>query len=110
MSAVIRVRIPMDIRAVADGGSAAFALVTPMRVRDLLALAVRESIGSMAPDDKFARSVRRTLSGFLAGDFTVQIDGRLFVDPEDVVVCNGIADVRFFLNRVTLEAESRTRS
>jgi hypothetical protein len=110
MSGVIRVRIPMDIRAVADSGSAAFALVTPMRVRDLLTLAVRESIGSRAPADKFARSMRRTLNGFLSGDFTVQIDGRRFADPETVVVCDGIVDVRFFLNRVTLETESRTRS
>ncbi|HEY1429415.1 MAG TPA: hypothetical protein VGF18_07565 [Candidatus Tumulicola sp.] len=107
---MIRVRIPLDIRAVADGGSAAFALITPMRVRDLLALAVRESIGLRAPADKFARSMRRTLNGLLAGDFTVQIDGRRFADPEDVVVCDGVADVRFFVNRVTLENKARTRS
>ncbi|HEY1655466.1 MAG TPA: hypothetical protein VGF86_10155 [Candidatus Tumulicola sp.] len=94
---MIRVRIPLDLHAVAAGGCAAFALATPLRVRELLALAVREAIGSRAPRDKFLRSVRRTLAGLAAGDFTLVIDGRTFADPETVVVCAGAADVRFFV-------------
>jgi hypothetical protein len=96
---VIRVRVPLDLHAVACGGSAAFALVTPLRVRDLLALAVREAIGARAPQDKFYRSMHRTLAGVAAGDFTVDIDGRTFGDVETVVVCEGTADVRFFVER-----------
>ncbi|HET9031222.1 MAG TPA: hypothetical protein VFN49_13700 [Candidatus Aquilonibacter sp.] len=94
---MIRVRVPLDLHAVASGGSAAFALATPIRVRELLALAVREAIGSRAPADKFQRSVRRTLAGLAAGDFTVDINGRHFSDSESVVVCEGTAVVRFFM-------------
>jgi hypothetical protein len=98
---VIRVRVPLDLHAVARDRNAAFALATPLRVRELLALAVREAIGALAPPDKFARSVHRTIKGLSAGDFTVDIDGRTFADPEAVVVCAGTANVRFFLrNRV----------
>ncbi|HZY99519.1 MAG TPA: hypothetical protein VFE36_08090 [Candidatus Baltobacteraceae bacterium] len=96
---MIRVRVPLDLHAVAVDGSAAFALATPLRVRELLALAVREAIGSRAPYDKFLRSVHRTLAGLAKGDFIVDINGRSFVDPEAVVVCEGIADVRFFLKQ-----------
>lgn len=98
-SIVIRVRVPLDVHAVATAGSAAFALATPMRVRELLALAVREAIGARAPLDKFSRSVGRTLAGFEAGDFTVDIDGRLFTDADAVVVCDATASVRFFSSR-----------
>ncbi len=96
---MIRVRVPLDLHAVAADGSAAFALVTPLRVRELLALAVREAIGSRAPHDKFLRSVHRTLAGLAKGDFIVDINGRSFVDPDAVVVCEGSADVRFFLRQ-----------
>jgi hypothetical protein len=96
---VIRVRVPLDLHAVALSGSAAFALVTPLRVRDLLALAVREAIGARAPQDKFFRSMHRTLAGVAAGDFTVDINGRSYGDVETVVVCEGTADVRFFVER-----------
>lgn len=95
---MLRVRIPLDLHAVATEGSAAFAFATPLRVRELLALAVREAIGARAPIDKFQRSVRRTLAGLAAGDFTVDIAGRHFTDPDAVVVCDGVVDVRFFLN------------
>jgi hypothetical protein len=97
MTLVIRVKVPLDIHAVAADGSAAFALATPLRVRELLALAVREAIGLRAPEDKFARSVRRTLAGLASGDFTVVVDGRTFADPDAVVVCDGTVDVRFFV-------------
>lgn len=96
---MIRIRVPLDLHAVAADGSAAFALATPLRVRELLALAVREAIGSRAPHDKFLRSVHRTLAGLAKGDFIVDINGRSFVDPEAVVVCEGSADVRFFLRQ-----------
>ena len=92
-------RVPLDLHAVASSGSAAFALVTPLRVRDLLAMAVREAIGARAPQDKFFRSMHRTLAGVTAGDFTVDIDGRTFADVEAVVVCEGTAQVRFFVER-----------
>ncbi len=94
---MIRVRVPLDIHAVACSGCGAFALATPLRVRDLLSLAVRQAIGSRAPHDKFARNLRATLLGLSGGRFTVDVDGRHFSDPEQVVVCEGVADVRFFL-------------
>jgi hypothetical protein len=93
---MIRVRVPLDIHAVACNGSGAFALATPLRVRDLLSLAVREAIGTRAPADKFARSLRTTLNGLSCGRFTVDIDGRVFNDADAVVMCGEIADVRFF--------------
>ena len=92
-------RVPLDLHAVACSGSAAFALVTPLRVRDLLALAVRGSDRARAPLDKFYRSMHRTLTGIAAGDFTVDINGRTYGDVETVVVCEGTADVRFFVER-----------
>lgn len=94
---MIRVRVPLDLHSVAAGGSQAFALATPLRVRELVALAVREAIGTRAPYDKFQRSMRRTLAGLAAGDFTVDINGRNFADADAVVMCDGIVDVRFFL-------------
>ena len=72
-------------------------MATPLRVRDLVSLAVREAIGSRAPADKFARNLRTTLLGLASGRFTVNINGRHFHDPDDVVVCGDVADVRFFL-------------
>ncbi|HTX59595.1 MAG TPA: hypothetical protein VMH02_07915 [Verrucomicrobiae bacterium] len=96
---MIRVRVPLDLGTVAMGGSTAFALATPLRVRELLALAVRAAIGERAPHDKFLRSMQRTLAGLAAGDFTVDIDGRTFADAETVVVCEGVVSVRFFVER-----------
>ena len=96
---MIRVRVPLDLHAVASDGSAAFALATPLRVRELVALAVREAIGARAPVDKYQRSMHRTLAGLASGDFTVDIDGRHFADADAVVVCEGTANVRFFVNR-----------
>ncbi|HEY9084370.1 MAG TPA: hypothetical protein VIN40_00305 [Candidatus Tyrphobacter sp.] len=93
---MIRVRVPLDLGAVTRSGTAAFALATPLRVRELLALAVREAIGDLAPHDKFVRSMHRTLKGLASGDYTLDIDGRTFADPETVVLCAGTADVRFF--------------
>src|SRR5690348_7555274 len=94
---MIRVKVPLDLRAVAVGGSSAFALATPLRVRDLIAYAVREAIGTHAPQDKFLRSIHRTLAGLASGDFIIDVDGRGFTDADAVVVCENSADVRFFL-------------
>jgi len=96
---MIRVKVPLDLHAVALGGSGAFALATPLRIRDLLSYAVREAIGRRAPHDKFLRSVHRTLAGLAAGDFTIVVDGRSFADAEAVVVCERTADVRFFIGK-----------
>ncbi len=41
----------------------------------------------------------RTLAGLAAGDFTVDINGRHFADADAVVVCEGTADVRFYVGR-----------
>jgi len=95
---MIRVRIPLDLHAVATDGSSAFALATPLRVRDLLALTVREVIGMRAPGEKFQRNVRQTLDGFVHGDFLLMIDDRIIHDPDDVVVCSGTVNVRFYCN------------
>jgi hypothetical protein len=95
---MIRVKVPLDLHAVAIGGSGAFALATPLRIRDLLAFAVREAIGARAPHDKFSRSVHRTLAGLAAGDYIVDVNGRSFADAEAIVVCEGTADIRFYLS------------
>ena len=104
---MIRVKVPLDLHAVVQGGSGAFALATPLRIRDLLGFAVREVIGTRAPRDKFSRSVHRTLAGLTAGDFTIDVDGRSFTDPDAVVVCDGTVDVRFFLTQRRRTAPNR---
>jgi hypothetical protein len=103
---VIRVSVPLDTDAVAHGADV-FTLATPLRVRDLLALAVRQAIGELAPADKFLRSVHRTLLGLAAGDYTLVIDGRIFADPESVVVCNRTVDVRFFVKPQAAASRAR---
>lgn len=94
---MIRVRVPLDVHAVACNGSGAFALATPVRVGDLISLAVREAIGSRAPADKFARSLRTTLSGLQSGRFIVAIDGREYRSADEVAVCESVAHVGFYL-------------
>ncbi|HEX4012972.1 MAG TPA: hypothetical protein VHX17_03670 [Candidatus Cybelea sp.] len=96
---MIRVKVPLDLHAVALGGSGAFALATPVRVRDLLSFAVREAIGTRAPRDKFSRSIGRTLAGLASGDFSIDVNGRSYTDADAVVVCEGTADIRFFLSQ-----------
>ncbi len=93
---VIRIPIPIDVAMVSATESCAFALATPIRVDQLLALAVREALGSRAPHDKRERGIRTTLSGFAEGKFVVDIDGRIFDRPEAVVMCAGVATLRFF--------------
>jgi len=101
---VIRVPVPVDIGTIVAEGSGAFALATPLRVGELLALAVREVLGSHAPHDKLERGIRTTLGGLRAGKFVVDIDGRIFVDPDDVVICSQYAALRFFARRVERSA------
>jgi hypothetical protein len=105
---MIRVKVPLDLHAVVQGGSGAFALATPLRIRDLLGFAVREVIGTRAPRDKFSRSVHRTLAGLTAGDFTIDVDGRSFTDPDAVVVCDGTVAGRFFLSQRRRTAPNRS--
>jgi len=94
---VIRVPIPIDVGTIVATGNSAFALATPIRVERLIALAVSKQCGERAPKEKRERHVRATLDGFRAGKFVVDIDGRLFERPDVVVVCAGIATLRFFL-------------
>ncbi|MBV8299305.1 MAG: hypothetical protein JO083_07165 [Candidatus Eremiobacteraeota bacterium] len=96
---MLRVAVPIDVSAVARTASAAFALATPLRVADLLAAAVVEALGPRAPQDKRERVVTNTLDGLSSGAFVVEIDGRVYCDPEDVAVCSGTATLRFFRRR-----------
>ena len=96
---MIRVSVPIDVRAVASNASAAFALVTPLRVEDMVVLAILQSLGPRAPQDKRERIVQRTLDGLCEGRFIVEIDGRHYDRPNEVVVCAGVANLRFFSRR-----------
>jgi hypothetical protein len=93
---VIRVPVPIDIGTIAATANSAFALATPIRVDRLIALAVIQAGGFRAPQEKRERNVRATLEGFRAGRFVVDVDGRTFDRPETVVVCSGVATLRFF--------------
>jgi hypothetical protein len=90
------VPIPIDVGTVGATGSYVFALATPLRVDRLLELAVREALGTRAPQDKRERGIRTTLDGFLSGRFVVDIDGRIYARPGDVVMRSGKVTLRFF--------------
>ncbi|MEO7038935.1 MAG: hypothetical protein ABI186_02770 [Candidatus Elarobacter sp.] len=96
---MLRVAVPIDVSAVSRTASTAFALATPLRVGDVVTAGVVEALGSRAPQDKRERVVRSTLAGLASGTYVVEIDGRLYADPDDVVVCSGTVTVRFFLRR-----------
>ncbi|GAC1421258.1 MAG: hypothetical protein NVSMB5_14330 [Candidatus Velthaea sp.] len=96
---MIRVSVPIDVNAVASNASAAFALATPLRVEDMVVLAILQSLGPRAPQDKRERVVQRTLDGLCEGRFVVEIDGRQYYHSHEVVVCAGIANMRFFSRR-----------
>jgi hypothetical protein len=96
---MLRVAIPIDVSAVARTASAAFALATPLRVGDVLRAAIHEALGPRAPQDKRERAVRSTVAGLRDGSFIVEIDGKRYSDPDDIVVCSGTATLRFFLRR-----------
>jgi hypothetical protein len=76
--------------------SSAFALATPLRIEELLRIAVHQALGMRAPDDKRERNLRTTIAGFVAGRFVVDVNGRRFRSLDDVVVCSGSATLRFF--------------
>ncbi len=101
---MIRVPIPIDVGTIAATECGVFACATPIRVERLLALAVLEALGPRAPQDKRARAIRTTLAGFFAGLFTIEVDGRIFSDPEATVVCGNVATLRFFAKRGTFAA------
>jgi hypothetical protein len=96
---MLRVAVPIDVSAVSSTASSAFALATPLRVGDLLTAAVIEALGPRAPQDKRDRVVGCALDGLGSGTFVVEIDGRVYEDPDDVAVCSGTATLRFFLRR-----------
>ena len=98
---MLRVAVPIDVSAVSRTASTAFALATPLRVGDLLTAAVIEALGPRAPQDKRERVVCSTLAGLTSGTYVVEIDGRLYGDPDDVAVCSGTATLRFFLRALT---------
>jgi hypothetical protein len=93
---VIRVPVPIDFDTIEATASDVFAAATPLSVAELLALAVREALGSRAPIDKLERGIRATLAGFAVGEFVVDVDGRAYRRLEDVVMCTGFASLRFF--------------
>jgi hypothetical protein len=94
---VVRVNVPLDLSVVASTACTAFALATPLRIDELVALAVKEAQGARAPLDKIRRCIRATLAGLYAGSFWVDVDGRTFGDPRAVVMCERWAHVRFFM-------------
>ena len=96
---MLRVAVPIDVSAVARTASTAFALVTPLRVGELVAAAIIEALGPRAPQDKRERVIRSTLAGLSERTYVVEVDGRVYTDPDDVVVCSGTATLRFFARR-----------
>lgn len=96
---MIRVTVPIDDGIVGATGSEAFALATPIRADQLIALAVDEALGARAPQDKRERTLRTVTASFSAGDFMLDVDGRLFAKPDDVIVCEKTATLRFFSAR-----------
>ena len=90
--------VPVDIGIIGATGSSAFALATPLRVAQLVAMGIEHALGARAPRDKRERVLHTTLAGLARGHFTVDIDGRLFNDPDEVVVCSGSVNLRFFLS------------
>ena len=93
---MIRVSVPIDVNAVLCADSSAFALATPLRVGELLTHAVLDALGPRAPQDKRERTVATTHAGLNAGDFILEIDGRMYEHCDDVAVCAGFATLRFF--------------
>ena len=93
---MIHIAVPIDVGTIARTGSSAFALATPLRIDELLVAAVTIALGERAPQDKRERSIRATLEGLREGRFVIDIDGRTFERPDDVVVATGNVGLRFF--------------
>lgn len=94
---MIRVTVPIDVDMISASGSNAFALATPLRVAELVDLAIETALGPRAPEDKRERTRRHTHDALEAGRFVVDVDGRLFFRRDQVVVCTGTVVLRFFL-------------
>jgi hypothetical protein len=94
---VIRVSIPTDWATVSATGSDAFACATPLRLAELVALAVSASIGARAPLDKLERSLRAAYASLLAGECVVDVDGRTYAGLDDIILCAGETTLRFFV-------------
>ena len=107
LASVVRVNVPLDLSVVRSTACAVFALATPMRIDQIVALAVREAQGAKAPVDKIKRCIRATLAGFYAGHFFVDVNGRTFRDPRTVVMCERWANVRFFLRARAAQRKRR---
>ena len=88
--------MPIDVGTVAATAASVFALATPLRVDELLAFAVLEALGTRAPQDKRERGLRTTLAGLRAGRFVVDVDGTIYDRADAVVLCSGVATLRFF--------------
>jgi hypothetical protein len=93
---VVRVAIPTDSATVVATGSAAFSFATPLRLAELLKIAVSSTIGSRAPVDKLERSVRAVYAALMAGECVVDVDGRTYGCLDDIVMCGREATLRFF--------------
>ncbi len=93
---MIRVSIPTDAATVEATGSPAFACATPLRLSELIALAISTALGARAPSDKRDRSIRAAFAAFLAREFVVDVDGRVYDRLDDVVMCTQEATLRFF--------------
>lgn len=96
---VIRVPIPIDIGTITASASGVFARATPLRIDRLLVLAILEALGPRAPQDKRDRAIRTALAGFRTKCFSIDVDGRLYDDPSDVIVCADAVTLRFFAKR-----------
>lgn len=95
-SKMLRVRVPIDLGTVATTQSSAFALATPMLVRELLEIAVAITLGRRSPPDRRRRVLESTLEGLKASEFILEIDGKTHIDPDTLLVCSGSVALRFF--------------
>ena len=93
---MLHVHVPIDIGTATTSQSPVFALATPMRVRELLQLAIEQALGKRAPADKRERNLATTLEGLVLRQFALDIDGRLYDDPDTCIVCSGTVTMRFF--------------
>ncbi len=93
---MVHVAVPIDTELINTAQNRVFALATPMRVGELIRLAVIQALGKHAPEDKRERVFRTTLEGLETGRFSLDIDGRHYDNPESYVVCSGSVALRFF--------------
>lgn len=99
---MLQVQVPIDLGTIATTQSSAFALATPMRVRELLELAVPLALGRRSPADRRERVLRSALEGLDRGDFVIDIDGSIYNDPDSYLLCSGHVTMRFFSKRTAV--------